>query len=89
MMPPPDTSLRTCRVCNCWDEEACYDDEAGGACYWVELRTHSQNRRRGSLAQAVAFCDVCRRPFCADHSGHDHKDKKLGWARATAAVVGA
>lgn len=26
---------RSCRVCECTDDAACYDDETCGPCYWV------------------------------------------------------
>lgn len=32
-----DTSLRTCRVCGCWDLEPCVDPATGLACSWVSL----------------------------------------------------
>jgi hypothetical protein len=33
--PPKPEGARTCRVCGCWEYNACWDDEIG-ACWWVE-----------------------------------------------------
>lgn len=32
-----DTSLRTCRICNCWDKDPCVDLETGLTCSWIAL----------------------------------------------------
>ena len=32
-----DTSLRTCRICKCWDVEPCVDLAMGLTCEWIAL----------------------------------------------------
>lgn len=31
---PPPEGARACRVCGCWECDACWDEDAG-ACWWV------------------------------------------------------
>lgn len=33
--PPAPQGWPVCRVCGCWEFNACWDDEVG-ACWWVE-----------------------------------------------------
>ena len=42
-----DTTLRTCRVCGCWDGDACAE-----GCYWVALDLCSACAGVGELAAA-------------------------------------
>lgn len=34
MVLPAPAGVERCRVCGCWDYDACWDDEIG-ACWWV------------------------------------------------------
>ena len=33
---PPPEGVPTCRVCGCWEYDACWEEE-DGACWWVEI----------------------------------------------------
>ena len=37
MLLPAPPDVERCRVCGCWDYDACWDDEAG-ACWWIAPR---------------------------------------------------
>jgi len=50
--PPAPPGAQTCRVCGCWDYNACVDDFAG-PCFWVE----------GDLCSACATEDQIKAAF--------------------------
>ena len=49
---PAPEGWPTCRVCGCWELDACWDDEAG-PCWWVEedLCSHCAAKRSGTYSE--------------------------------------
>lgn len=42
--------IRTCQVCGCTDDRACFDDAFGRPCHWVEIP---------SWMRQVDICSAC------------------------------
>lgn len=54
---PAPAGFPTCRVCGCWEYDACWDDDSG-ACWWVtpDLCSHCAARQPSPSDSASPCC---------------------------------